>query len=49
MSNKDRAVVLSEALIPHFRGWPGERYLGWSGDEEQVDMLYVKKRVRWFQ
>jgi hypothetical protein len=29
------------------RGWPGEDYLGWSGDEEKIDMLYIKKRFRW--
>ncbi|MCG7931953.1 MAG: hypothetical protein N0E44_18125 [Candidatus Thiodiazotropha lotti] len=34
-------------LSHYLRGWPGERYFGWSGDEEQIDMLYFKRRFRW--
>lgn len=30
-----------------FRGGPGDKWFGWSSDEEQIDMLYIKKRVRW--
>ncbi|MCG8004689.1 MAG: hypothetical protein JAY88_14715 [Candidatus Thiodiazotropha lotti] len=34
-------------LSHYFRGWPGDKWFGWSGHEEEVNMLYVKKRWWW--